>query len=271
MEKYIKFFNDYSNHYMSIAKNEFQQVHIKRKIEHSKRVNKDSIEIAHKLGLNNEEIYLINISSLLHDIGRFRQFYEYSTYIDKISCDHALLGINILEQEKILNDLETEEKAIVLEIIKLHNYKKLPPDISKKLYTYASIIRDADKIDWMYAMVNIIPSLSKENQAVFYSNKEERNYISEELVNLILNNETVIRTDLNTIDELRAASMGWITSDIKCSPSYEIIKREDLINKTFKLMSDSKEKKIIFDYINDYIVNKIQFTEIGSEINGNKS
>lgn len=106
-------------------------------------------------------------------------------------------------------------------------------------------------------MVNIIPGLSKENQAVFYSNKEERNYISEKLVRSILNDEIVVKTDLSTIDELRAAAMGWVTSDIKCSPSYEIINREDLINKTFNLMSDSKEKKIIFDYINDYIINKI--------------
>lgn len=257
MEKYIKFFNDYANHYMLVAKNEFQQLHINRKIEHSKRVNKTSIEIANKLGLNKEEVHLINMASLFHDIGRLKQFYEYNTYIDKISCNHALLSIEILEEGKVLEDLETRQKEIVLEIIKLHNYKKLPKNISKQLYVYASIIRDADKIDWIYAMVNIIPSLSRENQAIFYSNKEERNYISEKLVNSILNDESVVRTELNTIDELRAASMGWITSDIKCAPSYEIIKRDDLINKTFNLISDSKEKKIIFDYINDYIINKI--------------
>lgn len=259
MEKYIQFFNDYSNHYISIAKNEFQQVHINRKIMHSKRVNKISVEIANKLGLDNEEIYLINIASLFHDIGRFKQFYEYNTYIDKISCDHALLGIDILEQEKVLNDLDFEKKEIILEIIKLHNCKKIPQNVSKKLYKYVSIIRDADKIDWIYAMINVIPNLSKENQAVFYSNKEDRNYISEKLVKAILNDEIVVRTDLNTIDELRAASMGWITSDIKCIPSYEIIIREDLINKTFNLMSDSKEKKIIFDYVKDYIISKRYF------------
>lgn len=257
MKKYIDFFNNYTNHYMSIAKNEFQKIHINRKIEHSKRVNKMSVEIAEKLGLTDKEIYLINISSLLHDIGRFKQFYEYSTYVDKISCNHALLGIDVLNEEKILDDLEPSDKKIILEIIKLHNYKDLPLDISKKLYTYASIIRDADKIDWIYAMVNIISKLSKENQAVFYSDKEDKNYISEKLVNSILNGETIVRADLDTIDELRLASMGWMISDIKCKPSYEIIKQENLINKTFDLISDSKEKKIIFDFINDYITNKI--------------
>ena len=253
MKKYIKFFNDYAGYYISIAKNEFQKLHINRKIEHSKRVNEFSIEIAQKLGLNNEEIYLINIASLFHDIGRFKQFYEYSTYIDKISCNHALLSIDILEQEKVLDDLGENKKEIVLEIIKLHNYTALPQDISKELYTYTSIIRDADKIDWIYAMVNIIPKLSKENQSIFYSNKDERHFISEELVNAILNNKSVVKSELNTIDELRVEAMGWITSGMKCSPSYEIIKREELVNKTFNLISNSKEKKIVFDYIKKYI------------------
>ena len=253
MKKYINLFEECSNGFMSVAKNEFQQLHIKRKIEHCKRVNKLSVEIAQKLGLSAEEIYLISISSLFHDIGRFKQFYEYNTYNDKISCNHALLSIEILEQENVLNDLEDYQKEIILSIIELHNCKKLPENISNKLYTYASIIRDADKIDWIYAMVNIIPNLSKENQAVFYSNKDDRNFISEGLVNSILNNENVVRSELNTIDELRLASIGWITSDMKYKPSYEIIKREDLINKTFNLMSDSKEKKIVFDYIKKYI------------------
>ena len=89
LKKYINFFKDCSNYYISIAKNEFQQVHIKRKIEHCKRVNKLSIEIAEKLGLDAEEVYLVSIASLFHDIGRFKQFYEYSTYIDKVSCNHV--------------------------------------------------------------------------------------------------------------------------------------------------------------------------------------
>ena len=249
MKKYIDFFNHYTNHYIKIAKDDFQKLHMNRKIEHSKRVNKFSIEIAQKLGLDNNEIYLISIASLLHDIGRFEQFYKYNTYIDKISINHGLLGTEILKDEKILDESEKEEKEIILEIIKMHNYKEIPKDIPDNLYLYTSIIRDADKIDWIYAMVNIIPNLSKENQAVFYSNKEDKNYISKELVDLILNNKDIIRSDLHTVDELRVSALSWITSDIKCKPSLEIIKREKLIEKSYSLICDSEEKEIIFNYL----------------------
>ena len=162
-----------------------------------------------------------------------------------------------MEQQGVLNNIEEWKKELILEIINLHNYKELSQNISDKLYTYASIIRDVDKIDWIYAMVNIIPNLSKENQAVFYSNKEDRNYISEKLVLSILNDEIVVRMELNTIDELRLSSIGWITSGMKYGPSYDIIEREDLIKKIFNLISDSKEKNIIFDYINNYVINKM--------------
>ena len=40
MDEYVKFFSECAEYYMSIAKNKFQRVHINRKIEHSKRVNK---------------------------------------------------------------------------------------------------------------------------------------------------------------------------------------------------------------------------------------
>lgn len=227
---------------MMNAKNEFQKLHISRKIEHSKRVNKLSLEIAQKLNLDDEEVYLINITSLLHDIGRFKQFYDYNTYMDEISCNHAKLGIDILKENKVLDDLDNRQKETVIEIIKLHNYKQIPNDMSKQIKLYASIIMEADKIDWIYAMINIIPNLEEKDQAVFYSNKQNKNYISDKIVNLILSNETITKNDVETIDELRISVLGWLLLNIKNKPSYEIIKRENLIKKSFDLIYDSKEK-----------------------------
>ena len=253
MDKYFDFFNKYSDYYMEIAKDQFQKLHIHRKIEHSKRVYKIAVEVARKLELNEEEIRLVGIASLFHDIGRLPQFFQYNTYKESTLCDHSLLGVQILEQKNILNDLSSDEKMMILEIIRLHDYDKLPSDLPKKLYDYVSIIRDADKIDWMYSMVNIIPKLSEKDQAVFYLNKENKNFISKKVVESILNNQVISKKNMDTIDELRAAAMGWVTSFIKCPPSYEIIKKENLIQKTFNLMGDTKEKQVIFDYVRNWI------------------
>lgn len=256
MDKYFVFFDKYSAYYMDIAKDDFQRLHIHRKIEHSKRVYKIAIEVARKLEFNEEEIHFVGIASLFHDIGRFEQFYRCNTYKDSSLCDHSLLGIQILEQEKILDDLSSNEKNMILDIIRLHDYDVLPFNLSKELYKYISIVRDADKIDWIYAMLNIIPKLSDEDQAVFYSNKKNKNFISKRVVDSILDNQVINKKDVDTIDELRAIAMGWVTSFIKCLPSYEIIKREEFLEKIYELMSDSEEKKIIYNYVKNYISKK---------------
>lgn len=252
MKKYIDFFEKCSNYYMLLAKNDFQKLHIKRKVEHCKRVNKLAVEIAKKLNFSSEKIYLISIASLFHDIGRFKQFYKYSTYDDNISCNHALLSVEMLEEENILDDFTEEIKEKIFDIIFYHNCTQIPKNISSELEIYVSILRDADKIDWIYAMVNIIPKLSKEDQKVFYSNKEDKKFVSKEIVNLILNNKTILKTQVDTIDELRLVSMGWITSGMKLKESYEIIREKDLINKTFELISDFDEKTIVYNYITGY-------------------
>lgn len=249
MKKYINFFNKYTNNYMNIAKNDFQKIHINRKIEHSKRVNKIAVEIAENLGVDIHEIYLINISSLLHDIARFKQFYEYNTYIDKNSFNHGEEGVRILEEENVFKKLNERDKKIILEIVKLHNYRTLPDNLPKNLRLFASIIRDADKLDWMYAMVNIIPKLSKESQAVFYSNKLESDDISQKFVESVLRNEKIIKAELNTIGELKLWAVVAVVTEYKCSQSLKIIQREDLINKVYNMIKPSEEKEIIYNYV----------------------
>lgn len=260
MKKYIDFFDRYTNNYINIAKNDFQKIHISRKIEHSKRVNKNAVEIAEDLGLDIHELYLINIASLLHDIARFKQFYEYNTYIDKISFDHGEEGARILEEENVLEDLTESDKKIILEIVKLHNYIILPDSLPKKLRLFVSIIRDADKLDWMYAMVNIIPKLSRENQEIFYSNKLENDEISLKLVESVLENKKIVKADLETIGELKIWTIIAIVTEYECSSSLKIIRRNDLINQVYNMIKFSEEKEIIYNYVINKIENEIHFT-----------
>ena len=260
MKKYIDFFNRYTANYMSIAKSNFQKIHINRKIEHSKRVNKNAVEIANDLKLDTHELYLINIASLLHDIARFKQFYEYNTFIDKISFDHGQEGLRILEEERILEDLTENDKQIILEIVKLHNYTTLPDGLPEKLRLFASIIRDADKLDWMYAIVNIIPKLSKENQAIFYSNKLETDEISSKLVESVLGSKRIFKADLETVGELKLWTIIAIISEYECSSSLKIIKRNDLINQVYNMIKFSEEKETIYNYVINKIENEKHFT-----------
>lgn len=250
---YFEFFENYSKEYINIAQNESQKIHIQRKIDHSYRVNKIALKIAKKLRLNRKDTFMINIISLLHDVGRFEQFYKYNTYVDKLSENHALIGIKILKEKNILQKLDMVDIDLVIESIRLHNEKELPKNIDKKLFLYSAVLRDADKIDWLYAMVNIIPKLPIEEQKVFYSNKSNSSEVSDKLIEEILNKRAVVRTELSTICELQLSGLGFITSDFNYKPSIDIIKKENLIEKIYSMMDKSEKVNIIHNFVLDYV------------------
>ena len=47
-----------------------------------------------------KDLLLAKTAALFHDIGRFPQWKHYSTFVDSVSEDHALLGLEVLSRHK---------------------------------------------------------------------------------------------------------------------------------------------------------------------------
>jgi HD-GYP domain-containing protein (c-di-GMP phosphodiesterase class II) len=97
IDKYNNFFEKIYNYYIVISKEDSKKIQINRKKEHSYRVRENSLVIAESLNLNKKDLFMVNIISLFHDIGRAKQFYIYNTYVDSNSKNHALIGIDIIK------------------------------------------------------------------------------------------------------------------------------------------------------------------------------
>ena len=144
MNDIMKLFNDYAKTFDLKNKN------IMRKFHHSYRVMDFSIEIAKSLDLNEEDIRVIGIAGLFHDIARFEQWTQYETYIDSKSFDHGNKGYEILKDGMIDKLTDDEEvKDIILIAVKNHNKFEIEDNLSDKQLMVAKIIRDADKLDIM--------------------------------------------------------------------------------------------------------------------------
>ena len=144
MKDIMKLFNDYAKTF------ELKNKNIMRKFHHSYRVMDFSIEIAKSLDLNEEDIRVISIAGLFHDIARFEQWTQYETYIDSKSFDHGDMGYKILK-EKFIDKLglTENEQETVLKAVKNHNKLKVEDNIEGKELLICNIIRDADKLDIM--------------------------------------------------------------------------------------------------------------------------
>ena len=93
------------------------------KIAHTYRVSEFAKIISTDLKLSNEDIVLAELIGILHDIGRFEQVKRYDTFKDRISVDHAKLGVEILKENNFIYKFCDEEKYhnIILKAIENHN------------------------------------------------------------------------------------------------------------------------------------------------------
>lgn len=243
------------NEFIKYTENyDLKDINIERKQKHSIRVMNISKEIAKGIGITQAEIDIATLIGLLHDIARFEQYTKYHTFKDSQSIDHGDLGEEILNKE-IRKYIETEEYDKIIKLaVRNHNKYKIQEGLSPKEKIFAQIIRDADKIDILYESVEMF--WKKEENLV------ENSEISPEVFNqFIQKNQVKIENRRTPIDNI--ISVIAFIFDINFKISFEIIKREDYINKIlnrYKIKNiDTKEKiEKIREIANAYIEQKIK-------------
>ena len=257
IQKYYNFFQDYTNNYINNSKNNSDIIHLTRKKDHSYRVAELSLKIGHSLNLDSHDIFLLNIISLFHDLGRFPQFKKYHTYDDLKSENHAILSLKIIDESNILSELQNNEIQLIKKCIYWHNEPDIPSTLDSKEYLLSTILRDADKIDFFKGMIDIIPNLPKEEQKIFYSNKEETNILSDNVYHKILNQKIIYNKEIQSKLDKQVRSLGFITSDMHYKKSFKIIYENNYIEKIYKLLPKNKKTKEIYQFVKNYILKEL--------------
>ena len=230
---------------------------LKYKQEHSLKVMEVSRQIAQGLQLSEDEIELATLIGLLHDIARFEQYKQYGTFKDLQSIDHGDYALVILEKD-IRKYIETDEyDDIIKKAIKNHNKYKIEEGLNEKEELFAKIVRDADKMDILY-----------ESAEVFWKGEEykvEETKISPNIFEQFKNKVQIKREKDRRVSYLE--EIVFIIAfifDINFKTSFEIIKKEDYINKIlnrYKIKDEfsknaiEKIKTISNEFINEKIKN----------------
>lgn len=230
MEEALKKFNDYYSKYDS------SKYGINMKYEHTMRVVGYAERIAKSLNLSKEDINLACKCALFHDIARFKQWEEYDTFLDALSFDHGDEGYNILKEIGI-------DDQIILLSTKYHNKYEVDKSLDERTKLFCNITRDADKLDILISQCN---------------NKiDEKITIDESIINCFKNHCL-----LQNVDKKDAKKYLYILRelafifDINFKESFNIIKKEDFVNKKCDLIN-SDEIDIIRDICNKYINERV--------------
>lgn len=229
VEEFLKYVDKYDNNDKEIL----------LKKRHTLRVMELSEEIAKSLNLSEEDVELTKLCGLLHDIGRFTQIRDFNTYNDLVSLDHGDLGAEILKKDNYINKFTNKNQDNIIKVVKYHNKYRVPKTLSEKNRLLTKIVRDADKIDILFLLVN------KET----YNNIEYTS-VSKEVYNDILNKRLVRNVNVKTEADEIVREIANIF-DISYKKSFKIIKERDYVNKIFKIQLEKTKNEEFTKQLNE--------------------
>lgn len=246
-------FNNYVKSFYD--KNPLIQKNIVLKEKHTKRVCDNALLISNSLDLKDNNKYLAEAIALLHDIGRFEQFKKYKTFDDRISENHALLGVKVIQSLNLLEFLSLEDQTVILKAVEHHNMYKLPSNLTKDVILHSNIIRDSDKLDILKVVTDYYSQLATNPNPAIEHNLPDTDEYSKYIIYDIFNNRCSSNKSLKTCNDMRLIKLTWIF-DINFPITMKLIKERRYIEKSLEVLPKNQEMQKVYDYLMDYI-NKI--------------
>jgi len=236
----------------------YVNANLKLKEDHSRRTSEKMVHLAERLGLDENQQRTAEALGLLHDTGRFDQFSKYRTYSDVRSVNHALVGLDVLGRERVLEELEPTERALIETAIEYHVLKELPAELDGQELLFCRMIRDADKLD-VYYVVAEYSKLYRENPKDFAIELElpdEPTYTGE-IAEAILQGRQVPYANLRTLNDLRLLHIAWVY-DVNFNETLEQIKAGGFLQELFHSLPDSRQIDRIRSKIFEYIERRLE-------------
>jgi len=241
-------FHQYVQKFYSV--DEQLQFHVRLKEEHTRRVLENAVRIGTWLHCTLEELQLIKIAALLHDIGRFQQYQTYRTFNDALSVNHAQLGLEVLQESKILAcaGLTDKQQEIVRKAVLYHNRRHLPKGEIGECLMPAQITRDADKLD-IFAMLVTDDKDNKIPQTMEFKNA---NIYSRKIIKDILQGRLVEYPDIKTANDLLLFRLSWFY-DIYFSYSFSYVLKKGYLEKLIALLPNTEDIRCVHQCLRQYV------------------
>jgi putative nucleotidyltransferase with HDIG domain len=210
------------------------------KQDHSRRVCKESLDMAEDLGFNGHEKETAAVLGLLHDIGRFEQMRRYGTFNDSESVDHGELGAEIIREKGVIATMDREDQQMVLSGIVYHNRFKIPPGLAPKSAMHCRVLRDADKID-IYQVISefFLADMKRRNHQISGGGKGESGY-SPALVQALLKKENIDAGLASSSIDRILLRLSWVF-DFNYDRSLGIVHERGYLEGLLDALPDSEE------------------------------
>lgn len=238
-ESYNKI-NTWYDSYISAFSSEDNEIQINIDLikTHASRVVENVRDLGSSSDVEESDLFLVQTAALLHDIGRFVQLVEHGTFADNDNSNHIQIGLNVIEEHNVLNDLEEAEKALIIDCVKMHDLNSLPKISDERSLALIQLLRDADRID----VLRIVSD--------YYTHKKvhPNRYLDMELKDLpgvakkiskdIMAGKVANRDHVETLNDLKLLQMSWVF-DMKYKRSFKMVSEKSYIKAIFETLPKS--------------------------------
>ncbi len=180
------------------------------KKEHTKRVCHEILLLGKALGLASEDLLLAEACALFHDIGRFKQYQTYQTFLDTISENHAVLGLKEIAATTILDTLSSKERKIIKTAVSFHNALAPPKDCDEKTLLFTKLLRDADKLDIWRVMCEHYLAPESDDSNYITLNLNDDGKLSNYAVEAVCRHTFVKQSMVKRLNDLKLLQISWI-------------------------------------------------------------
>ncbi len=230
-DNYTKKFNSNDEYVLSA---------IKLKIRHTLLVCANIKAIVESLNLPTSAENIALSCALLHDVGRFEQVVNFSSFNDAKSCDHAELSVEVLKNQNVLFELDSSQKEIIYTAIEWHNKKALPDNLDENQLMYIKMLRDADKIDIMRLFIEYYATCKTNPNPILELNLPQEGDYSEEILNEIKQGKSADNYHAKNVNDLRLCKLSWVY-DLNFGKSKQLFLQRQYIEKTLQVIPQTKE------------------------------
>jgi len=182
------------------------------KLVHSRHVAADAARIIQAEGWPEARGLLGLACALLHDVGRFPQYAAYRTFEDHKSINHATRGVQVLQDEHVLDELAPDARAIILSAVGLHNVRELPADLPAETADFVHLVRDADKLDIFRVFEEAVRDGQLERHPEITWSLDPHGRANPALAEAICAGQTVSYRQVHSVCDFVLIQIGWLRS-----------------------------------------------------------
>jgi putative nucleotidyltransferase with HDIG domain len=221
------------------------------KQSHSKATQQIALQLSQSMGWSQHDCGIAECIGLLHDVGRFPQFYYYKTFGDNESRNHAHWGVEVLQKEQVLSVFSEEDQELINTAILHHNAFQIPPPIQGRILTFCRLIRDADKLD-------IYRIMSEEHYILDLPDTHDVNPL---ILDSIFKQKCVQYKHVTSLMDLKLLQLSWVY-DFYFTESLFYLQKQELLQKFIHTIPASIQVSKAYETVKKFLSEKTSATSV---------